>query len=147
MRALDATAERLDQLNAELERRVAERTAQLEAANKEHRKLQLFHLARPARAAAGHRRLRADAEGGLLGQAGRRGPRLLGVVRDRAQRMGELIDELLLFSRLGRSRLPRPGSTWRRSCASVLDEIAAAGAARGRASRSARCRRPPAMPR
>jgi len=89
----------------ELELRVAERTAELQAANKE---LDAFSysvshdLRAPLRAVDGYARMleedyasRLDAEGN----------RLLGVVRASSQQMGRLIDDLLAFSRLGRGEL------------------------------------------
>ncbi len=89
----------------ELELRVGERTAELQAANKE---LDAFSysvshdLRAPLRAVDGYARMleedyadRLDAEGN----------RLLGVVRASSQQMGRLIDDLLAFSRLGRGEL------------------------------------------
>jgi PAS domain S-box-containing protein len=96
---------RINQLNSELEQRVTERTAQLEAANKE---LEAFSysvshdLRAPLRAVDGYVRMlkedcadRLDAEGN----------RLLDVVSGEARRMGQLIDDLLAFSRLGREQM------------------------------------------
>jgi PAS domain S-box-containing protein len=93
------------ELNEELEERVRERTAELRAANKE---LEAFSysvshdLRAPLRAIIGYSQfiledyaVRLDAEG----------KRLLGVVCNEAQRMGQLIDDLLAFSRLGRQHL------------------------------------------
>jgi len=92
----------LRETNAELERRVLLRTADLGAANKE---LEAFSysvshdLRAPLRAIDGFSLMieedyadRLDAEG----------KRLLSVVRSNAHRMGTLIDDLLAFSKLGR---------------------------------------------
>ena len=89
-------------LNADLERRVHERTAALNSANHE---LEAFSysvshdLRAPLRGIDGYVRMlqedcadRLDAEGN----------RMLGVVSSEAKRMGQLIDDLLAFSRLGR---------------------------------------------
>lgn len=95
----------IEALNAGLERRVAERTAQLEASNAE---LEAFSysvshdLRAPLRAIDGYgRMLREDYEG-VLNDEGRR---LLGVIGSETRRMGDLIDDLLTFSRLGRQSL------------------------------------------
>ena len=93
------------QLNVELERRVADRTAQLEAANSE---LEAFaysvshDLRAPARAVDSFAGILAEDYGTRLDTEGLR---LCGVVRSEAQRMGRLIDDLLTFSRLGRTAM------------------------------------------
>ncbi|MES2468279.1 MAG: PAS domain S-box protein [Verrucomicrobiota bacterium] len=97
--------ETIHQLNTELEERVIERTSQLEAANKE---LEAFSysvshdLRAPLRGVDGYVRMlkedcadRLDAEGN----------RMLDVVSSEAKRMGQLIDDLLRFSRLGREQI------------------------------------------
>ncbi|MBS1189783.1 MAG: domain S-box protein [Rhodocyclaceae bacterium] len=92
-------------LNAELEQRVAERTAGLEAAVKE---LESFayaishDLRAPLRAVDGFSAKVAANYGDRLDDEGRR---LLQVVRENALRMGRLIDDLLAFSRLGRREM------------------------------------------
>lgn len=93
------------QLNVELEQRVIERTTQLEAANKE---LEAFSysvshdLRAPLRAIDGYTRILVeDYEPSLDAE----GKRVCGVVQDEARRMGELIDDLLALSRLGRAEM------------------------------------------
>ena len=82
-----------------------DRTAQLEAANKE---LEAFSysvshdLRAPLRAIDGFARI---LRGGLRRAARREGQRVLGVISSETQRMGQLIDDLLAFSRLGRQKL------------------------------------------
>ena len=97
--------ERVKRQAEELELRVRERTAELEAANKE---LDAFSysvshdLRSPLRAIDGYARMLEEDYGKTLDAEG---VRLLGVVRVNSQRMGQLIDELLAFSRLGREPL------------------------------------------
>jgi PAS domain S-box-containing protein len=92
-------------LNTELEQRVAERTEKFEAANKE---LEAFaysvshDLRAPLRAIDGFSRKVVTNYADKLDDEGRR---QLRVVRDEAQRMGRLIDDLLSFSRMGRREI------------------------------------------
>jgi PAS domain S-box-containing protein len=95
------------QMNADLERRVAERTRDLETANRE---LEAFSysvshdLRAPLRAMDGFARALSDE---LHEELGSEGMRYVGVIRESARHMGELVDDLLTFSRLGRSPLRR----------------------------------------
>ena len=92
-------------LNENLEKRVTERTAQLEAANKE---LEAFSysvshdLRAPLRSVDSFARIVLEDYGEKLDAEGNR---LLGVVCGEAKRMGQLIDDLLDFSRMGRQEL------------------------------------------
>jgi two-component system sensor histidine kinase/response regulator len=99
-RALDLRRLRME--NAELERRVRERSAELEAANKE---LEAFSfsvshdLRAPLRAINGFCRMIEEDVDGRLGESGMR---LFATVRESAQKMERLIDDLLAFFRTAR---------------------------------------------
>ncbi len=87
-------------LNEELERRVAQRTALLEAANEELENLSysMSHdMYIPLRAIDGFSKLLLEGHGQKLGDDGRR---MLAVVRANARRMGSQIDGILDFLRV-----------------------------------------------
>lgn len=92
----------ITELNDSLEKKVVERTVQLDAANKE---LESFSysvshdLRTPLRAVNGYAMmLKEDYET----QLGEEGGRIINTIMHNARHMGQLIDDLLAFSRLGR---------------------------------------------
>ena len=110
-------------VNASLADRVTERTAALEAANRE---LEAFtysvshDLRAPLRAIEGFSRILEDEQQARLDEEGRR---LLGVVRSNVARMGQLVDDLLAFSRVGRQPLRRARIDMSAVVAAVIDEL------------------------
>jgi len=99
--------EKILQLNTELEARVARRTTELEAANKE---LEAFSysvshdLRAPLRAVNGFADIVLRDYGSQLPEKGRH---FLERVRNGGQQMGQLIDDLLAFARLNRQPVSR----------------------------------------
>lgn len=105
MSVLEEHAAKIHQLNIELEQRVAQRTAQLEASNKELEEFSysMSHDMRtPLRALDGFSKILLDEHSASLDDEGKR---LVKVLRDNARRMGRLIDDILHYLSMGRRKM------------------------------------------
>ncbi len=115
--------ERVQHHATELEQRVIERTAQLEASNKE---LEAFSysvshdLRAPLRAMDGFSRILLEE---YVPSIPSEAQRYLHLVRDNAQQMGRLIDDLLTFSRLSRQPLNKQPVDFGLLARKVFDDL------------------------
>ena len=127
----------------DLELRVETRTVGTARGQPRARSVQLFGVARSARAAARDRRLRADPRGGSRRRSSMTAARrYLERVKVNARRMGQLIDDLLAFSRIGRTAMLQQTTSISRAMATAVAHEA--DRRLGRDDRSAdrdRCRR------
>jgi PAS domain S-box-containing protein len=116
-----ATEKRILELNGDLKRQAAE----LEAANKE---LESFSysvshdLRAPLRAVDGFAQMLEEDYGDRLGDEGRR---YISVIRDGSRKMGNLIDDLLALSRLGRQPLNKQEIDMAALARRTMDDIVA----------------------
>jgi len=105
--ALNESSAKIVAFNQRLEQRVAERTAELEASNKE---LESFSysvshdLRAPIRSIHGYANILKEEYASVLDAEAMR---LIQTILRNSKRMGQLIDDLLAFSRLGRKELMR----------------------------------------
>ena len=127
---VDVTAQKqaeqaIQQMNEQLERRVAERTAQLSAANRE---LESFaysvshDLRAPLRSIDGFSRILAEEYADNLPPTARD---YLMRVRNASQRMGQLIDDLLALSQVTRSELKRVRTDMSAIAEAIIAELRA----------------------
>lgn len=113
----------INRLNAELEDRVKQRTAQLESANKE---LESFSysvshdLRAPLRAINGYSAILKEDYARNLDEEGLL---LLDTIIDNTRKMSELIDDLLRLSRIAKQELIRVPINMREMIRSVFDEL------------------------
>ena len=112
-------------MSTQPEQEIQRLAAELEAAKKE---LEVFSysvshdLRAPLRAVDGFSRILVEDYAERLDDDGRR---MLGVIRAEAQRMGHLIDALLVFSRLGRQEMKLETIDMHELAQAVFDELAA----------------------
>ncbi len=114
------------ELNRNLEAKVAERTSQLEIANKE---LESFtysvshDLRAPLRAIHGYTQI---LQGEYIVHLDDEGKRLMNRVLVNTKKMGQLIDELLTFSRLGKKEISKHSFSMKDLVTSIANEMKAA---------------------
>jgi signal transduction histidine kinase len=114
----------------ELEHRVAARTAALESANKE---LEAFSysvshdLRAPLRAVTGFAKILVEDHAAKLEPSARE---CVDVIAERARHMGQLIDDLLAFSRLGRTAIAHQTVDMDRLVRRVIDDVVRADSSR-----------------
>lgn len=120
----------IGRLNVELEKRVIQRTAQLEEANRDMESFSYsvsHDLKAPLRAIDGFSNRLWKIYGDKLdGEFAR----LIGIVRENATKMSRLIDDILAFSRVGRSQVVMARLDMKSLVGSIIEEYAAAAQSR-----------------
>ena len=126
--SFNVMTERVEEARHDLERRVDDRTAELTAVNRE---LESFSysvshdLRAPLRAIVGFVQILEEDHGASLQPEARRS---LDRIKANATRMGQLIDDLLTFARIGRTPLTRQRIDLNHLARTVADEALAAAA-------------------
>ncbi|MCW3127458.1 MAG: Phytochrome, two-component sensor histidine kinase [Bacteroidetes bacterium] len=120
---IEHTKKDLDETNAELEDRVSKRTEQLELANKE---LEAFSysvshdLRAPVRAINGFAQILMEDYGSKLDAEA---TRITGTILKNAKKMGQLIDDLLAFSHLGRQDLAKRNVSMKEMVVGICEDL------------------------
>jgi PAS domain S-box-containing protein len=108
--------DQIRRMNDELEQRVRERTKELESFS-----YSVSHdLRQPLRALDGYSRFLMSDYGDLLPEEGQH---YVNIIRQNAQQMGRLIDDLLAFSRLGRQAIQKETVNCTRLVEEVLEQL------------------------
>lgn len=117
------TQDEIIKLNEELEQKINERTVELQTVNKE---LEAFtysvshDLRAPLRAINGFAKMLNEDYSDTLDDGGKR---MIDVIQTNAKNMGNLIDDLLAFSRLGRKELSKSLINMTEMAKAAIDEI------------------------
>lgn len=122
-RELKKAEDDIRKLNEELEQKVIDRTAELEAVNKELGSFSYsvsHDLRAPIRAINGYTRILVE---DYTEQLDEEGNKILGAIIKNSKKMGELIDDLLAFSKLGRKQVTLSEISMIDLVQSVRDEL------------------------